>query len=516
MKKYVLSVLFFFGLIGFAKADIINVDVADFAFTPADVVCSVGDTIIWTESSGNHTTSSTSVPAGAVTWDYTFTGIGDSYSYIIEVPGDYTYQCNFHPAQMQGTIRAGYALPMVENFEYPAGDTLRNYGGWKNHSGTGTILLMTAGSLSYPGYTASGIGNSVTVNGGSGSREDVNKLFHQQSQGAVYAGFLVNVTAASTTGDYFFHFAPYFPTTLFRGRVFVKDDGAGNLQFGLSFASTSTVEYTTTTYTYGETYLLVLKYEYVNDATGSDDIAKLYINPVLTDPEPSTPDLQSTDTNTDVMVGAVALRQGANVYTVQVDGIKVSTLWNDIVPVELSSFTAVVNSNSVTLNWKTATETNNRGFEVQRKTSNTEWADISFVNGSGTSTQPHEYSYSDNNLQSTKYYYRLKQVDFNGSYEYSNVIEAEVNSPIKFDLAQNYPNPFNPTTKINYSVPSNGNVKLTVYNVLGQEIAVLVNGFMKLGNYTVDFNASNLNSGLYFYKLESNGSSLVKKMMLVK
>ena len=175
---------------------------------------------------------------------------GDTYSYIIQVAGDYTYQCNFHPTLMQGTIRAGYALPMVENFDYPAGDTLTNYGGWKNHSGTGTFLTITSGSLTYPGYTASGIGNSVTVNGGSGSREDANKLFHQQSEGAVYAGVLANVVSASTTGDYFFHFAPYFPSTLFRGRVFVKDDGAGNLQFGLSFASTSTVEYTTTTYSY--------------------------------------------------------------------------------------------------------------------------------------------------------------------------------------------------------------------------------------------------------------------------
>ena len=516
MKKFILPFLLSLTIIGFASAETVNVDVSDFAFTPADIVCSVGDTVVWTMVSGTHTTSSTSVPAGASTWDYTFTGVGDTYSYIIQVAGDYTYQCNFHPTLMQGTIRAGYALPLVENFDYPAGDTLTNYGGWKNHSGSGTFLTLTSGSLSYPGYTASGIGNSVTVNGGSGSREDANKLFHQQSEGAVYAGVLVNVVSASTTGDYFFHFAPYFPSTLFRGRVFVKDDGAGNLQFGLSFASTSTVEYTTTTYSYGETYLLVLKYEYVNDATGSDDIAKLYINPVLTDPEPAVPDLQSTDTNTDVMVGAVVLRQGANAYEVQVDGIKVSTVWSDVVPVELTSFTATAGAKSITLNWKTSTETNNRGFEVQRKTSNSGWTDISFVNGNGTSTQSHEYSYTDNNLESGKYSYRLKQVDMDGSFEYSKVVEANIDAPAKFELAQNYPNPFNPTTKIDFSVPSNSNVKLTVYNVLGQQVSVLVNGFMKSGNHTVDFNAAGLNSGLYFYKLESNGTSLVKKMMLVK
>ena len=515
MKKIILPILFIFSFIRITSAETINVDVADFAFTPADVVCSVGDTIIWTESSGMHTTSSTSVPPGASTWDYTFVGIGDTYTYVIEVPGDYTYQCNNHPTLMQGTIRAGYSVPLAENFDYPVGDTLTSYGGWKNHSGTGTFILINPGSLDYPGYIGSGVGNSVIVNGGSGSREDVNKLFHQLSQGAVYVGFLVNVASASTTGDYFLHVAPYFPTTTFRGRVYVEDDGSGNLLFGLSFAS-GTAVYTSATYSYGVTYLLVLKYEYVNDATGSDDIAKLYINPVLTDPEPASPDLQSTDTNTDILVGAVALRQGSNAYSVQVDGIAIGTSWGQVVPVELTSFTASVNSNNVLLNWRTATETNNKGFEVQRKSANSDWTKISFINGHGTTTNSNEYSYIDGNLEAGNYSYRLKQIDFDGSYEYSNIVTANVNALVKFDLSQNYPNPFNPSTIIKYSIPSDGNVKLTVFNVLGQKVTTLVNGYIKAGTYSINFNASNLNSGLYFYKLESGNFTSVKKMLLLK
>ncbi len=515
MRKYIPAVLLSLTLMGFAPAETINVDVADFTFTPADIVCNVGDTVVWTLISGIHTTTSTSVPAGASAWNYTFSGIGNTYTYVIEVAGDYTYQCNFNPALMQGTIRTRYALPIVENFEYPAGDTLRNYGGWKNHSGTGNILLMTSGSLDYAGYTASGIGNSVTLAGGSGSREDVNKLFSQQNQGAIYAGFLVNVALASAAGDYFFHFAPYFPSTTFRGRVYIMDDGSGNLLFGLSFASGAVV-YTSSIYSYGVTYLLVLKYEYVNDANGSDDIAKLYINPVLTDPEPDSPDLESIDTGTDIMVGAVSLRQGGLVYEVQVDGIKVSTSWGDVVPVELTSFNASVNNNSVTISWKTSTESNNRGFGIQKKTLNTDWTDIIFINGNGTSTKSHEYSYVDENLEAGNYSYRLKQIDFNGSYEYSKVVEAEVEDHVNFELAQNYPNPFNPSTNIDFSIPSNENVRLSVYNVLGQEIKTLFNGFMKSGNHTINFNAVNLNSGLYFYKLELNGVSLVKKMLHVK
>ncbi len=199
-----------------------------------------------------------------------------------------------------------------------------------------------------------------------------------------------------------------------------------------------------------------------------------------------------------------------------VDGIRIGTSWSDVVPVELTSFTANVSSNAVTLNWKTSTETNNKGFEIQRKVEGSTWTKISFVNGNGTSTKSHEYSYVDGNLESGNYSYRLKQVDFNGSYEYSNVVEASINAPNKFELAQNFPNPFNPTTKISFSVPSNSNVKLTVYNLLGQEITTLVNGFMKAGSHTVEFNATNMNSGLYFYKLESNGLTQVKKMMLLK
>ncbi|HSD63272.1 MAG TPA: plastocyanin/azurin family copper-binding protein, partial [Ignavibacteriaceae bacterium] len=132
MKKYVLSVLISLTMISFVPAETLNVNVVDYAFTPADIVCSIGDTVVWTYDPlalAPHTTTSTSVPAGASTWDYTFAGPGDTYTYVIEVAGDYTYQCNFHPAMMQGTIRAGYSLPMVENFEYPEGDTLRNYGG---------------------------------------------------------------------------------------------------------------------------------------------------------------------------------------------------------------------------------------------------------------------------------------------------------------------------------------------------------------------------------------------------
>jgi len=191
-------------------------------------------------------------------------------------------------------------------------------------------------------------------------------------------------------------------------------------------------------------------------------------------------------------------------------------IYTDIVPVELTSFTAAVVDGSVLLNWTTATETNNRGFEVEKQSGNSNWESIGFVTGKGTTTEPQSYSFTDNNVANGRYTYRLKQIDFDGSFNNSKEIEVQINTPVEFSLSQNYPNPFNPATKINYSVPKDGYVKISVYNVIGQEVAELVNGMIKAGTHEVNFDASGLTSGIYFYKIEANGFSNIKKMTLLR
>ncbi len=185
-------------------------------------------------------------------------------------------------------------------------------------------------------------------------------------------------------------------------------------------------------------------------------------------------------------------------------------------PVELTSFTANVSGNSVNLNWSTATELNNAGFNIERKSSTSNWANVGFVPGFGTTSEIRNYSYSDNNLSTGKYSYRLKQVDFNGAFEYSDAIEVVVVTPNNFELSQNYPNPFNPSTTIKFNLPEAGNVKLAVYNLLGQEVKTLVNGFRAVGSYSINFDASNLSSGIYIYKIEANSFIQTRKMTLLK
>ena len=186
------------------------------------------------------------------------------------------------------------------------------------------------------------------------------------------------------------------------------------------------------------------------------------------------------------------------------------------IPVELNSFTGVTNDNNVLLNWTTATEKNNSGFTIERSKDNQSFSRLGFVPGSGTTTQLHTYSYTDKDLKNGKYYYRLKQIDFEGSYEYSDALEVTVNVPLTFSLQQNFPNPFNPATTIKYSIPKNSYITLKIYDVLGGEVKTLIKEEKSAGTYELNWNAANLPSGVYFYQLKADEYTAVKKMILLK
>ncbi len=223
-------------------------------------------------------------------------------------------------------------------------------------------------------------------------------------------------------------------------------------------------------------------------------------------------------------------------YFMLFNSVWMTLTYQNVTPVELISFNASVVNNNVQLNWTTATETNNSGFEIQRGPSLIpsqregtlqiplwgDWGAIGFVPGFGTTTEPKSYSFVDENVSTGVYKYRLKQIDFDGSFEYSNEIEVQVDfTPKDFVLYQNYPNPFNPNTVISYQLPVTGNVTLKVYDILGNEVATLVNEEKQPGVYEVEFcvgqdSSPDIASGIYFYRLRVGSFTNTKKMILAK
>ena len=177
------------------------------------------------------------------------------------------------------------------------------------------------------------------------------------------------------------------------------------------------------------------------------------------------------------------------------------------IPVELESFTASISDNDITLNWVTASELNNLGFDILRSNQNDDnWNKIAFVNGKGTTTEKSYYSFNDNNPTDGKLYYRLKQIDYDGTFTYSSIVAINFGIPINFSLEQNYPNPFNPATIIKYNIPEESTVQLKIVNIVGEAVTELMNENQSAGNHSKLFNAYKLSSGIYFAVL--NASSL--------
>lgn len=188
----------------------------------------------------------------------------------------------------------------------------------------------------------------------------------------------------------------------------------------------------------------------------------------------------------------------------------------DPLPVELSSFSAQIINKNVILNWETATEVRNYGFDVEKSFDGKVFIKLGFVQGNGNSNSNKYYSFEDNSPETGINYYRLKQIDTDGSFEYSKIISINLNVPTEFTLSQNYPNPFNPTTTIDFTLPSDTFVSLKVYDLLGNETTSLISEPKEAGSYSLQFDGTNLASGNYIYVINAGGKIITKKMTLLK
>ena len=220
--------------------------------------------------------------------------------------------------------------------------------------------------------------------------------------------------------------------------------------------------------------------------------------------------------NTSITLGAGATMTG-RLLAGAVTATGAVTADSDVLPVQLTAFTATANRLNAVLHWSTATELNNYGFEIERRQSGP-WANVGFVPGAGTSSAPREYSYSDNNLIPGRYAYRIKQVDMNGAFSYYGAAEIEIGSAEKtFELEANYPNPFNPSTTIRFTLANDGATLLRVYDMLGQSVMTLFDGNAEAGKmYQVTFDASGLPSGFYVAHLRSGNNQMIRKMLLTR
>ena len=411
---------------------------------------------------------------------------------------------------------------------YPVANNNVSGGIWVNNA-TSTFpcpILVQTGALTYPGYSLSGLGKKVFLPRIISSSQSAYRTF--TASPVVYYSAMVIIDSAYTLGsnnpsdpNYDLNgtavMAHGSSSSTYRGLLvynrvsnsdplkkivvgvcYIRDDP------GTAFATAKPLDTL-------QTHLIVVRTE---RATGT---SKLWVNPDLSGPEP-TPDAVCTNTSAaDLLtIDRLILYQRDSKPTSRIGGIRVGTTWaGAVIPVELTSFTVSESSAGVELKWTTATELNNRGFAIERKKLN-DWDVVGFVEGSGTSTSPNEYAFSDRNISAGKYSYRLKQIDVDGEFKYSQEIEIEISAPKEFRLEQNYPNPFNPTTMLNYQLPETNHIILKIFDALGIEVATLVNEVKEAGSYSSQFNASILPSGIYFAMLQYNGKQLIQKMILMK
>ena len=413
----------------------------------------------------------------------------------------------------------------TEDFNYALGQLTDNNGGanvsmgtWLQFSGTAFDIMNVAGSLSYPNYFTSPTPSSgkIVLQSSPTSAEDVLRNFTTQaaaSNATVYTSILLNITDTSSlagltitpsaAGEYFMTYLPSASTTSFFARLHVRK-GSANNSFNLGIAMTSSgttpVQWIATNFPINTTHLVTYAYTFVTGA--ANDVAKLWVNAPYSATEPAAM-VSSTMIGTEAVdVGRVVIRQATlNTPNCEIDGIKVSLNWADAtLPVNLTSFNASLNAGKANVSWGAATEVNVKGYSVEKSLDATNFSEIGFVNA----TNAGNYSFADNQLKSGNNYYRLKVIDKDGSFKFSQVVVIKNMSAVKAEL---FPNPAVNNLTVNHSKAEVGAV-IHIVNIEGR----LVKNINVLAGATqTALNVSDLVKGNYMMVFESNGEKVVSK-----
>ena len=416
------------------------------------------------------------------------------------------------------TIASNAQTLISDNFSYTVGDTLAKAvttNGWTSFSGgTTNAPLINNFGLTFSGHVGSGVGNSVNL---TTTGQDVYKSFSVSvSSGSIYASALVNIDTTQNTGDYPIALLPDNSTTLLTARAFFRRSSANHYRVSISKSSTVPTTYSNDSFAYGTTYLLVIKYTFFTGTTTDDSTSIFYLSSVPST-EPSVPTFGPVGgSQTDVSnLGRFALRQGTsgNAPRLTVDAIRVATTWaNSPLPVQLTSLKATTTSSANTITWTTATELNNRGFELQRSTNEGQYETIAFINGAGNSNEANQYSFNDIEIDPAKSYcYRLKQVDFDGTSEYSKFVCAAARKLNSINIATQ-PNPFSNTLNISIVAEMEGAAMVEVLDIIGKVILVK-NAAIHAGNNNVIFETDNLKNGIYFVRIKQQNEVITKRVI---
>lgn len=408
----------------------------------------------------------------------------------------------------------GKGQTLTEDFSYTPGSTLTS-NGWTATSGTGTNdLVVNTTGLTYPGSPASNVGYSCSF---LSTGQDAYKSFAPAiSVGSVYASFLLKISSAGASGDYFAGLG----TTAFSLRVYAKSTTGGYF-LGVSKGSTGTITYesvSSNTLLYGTTYLIVVKYTF-NTSTTTDDQVSLWVNPALGSSEGSATLTTTDGTDANAGIAGFFIRQGtaANAPSGVIDGIRADASWN-VVPVTLTNFSGVRLHKNSLITWSTASEQNNSGFEIQRSTDGINFDKIGFVkslSSSGNSSTRLDYSFTDYNPVGLKQYYRLKQIDFDGAYKYSAIVLVTREAPTSFELTRVYPNPTQESVYINAAAHKNMELQLFIYD-LGGRVVGRKQVVVQIGNNGFDMPVAHLAPGTYFIKVVNSAQEVVATQKFIK